>query len=134
MNKYRIGFDFDNVILDIKSDYDLEDISSVASVSDGVIDLLQSNKVVLICTARRNLVDVLLWIEKWCSLYKGEIQSVATWGGSKGMYCAYKGIDVFVDDQEYWKDEIEEWGVKCLHFVKDRDKCPKLLLENEGWL
>lgn len=134
MNTYKIGLDFDDVILDIRGDYDIKDILSIHPVSDGVIELLQNNQVVLICTGRQNLVDVLLWIEKCCPLYIGEIQSAVAWDGSKGIYCKYRGIDVFVDDVGYWVNEINAWGVKVLQFNKDRDKCPKLLLEKEGWL
>jgi hypothetical protein len=131
-----IGLDFDGVIIDCVDveNYWEEDIFEFEPVSDGVIELLDTNRVSLILTGRDDLLSVLLWIAKYAPGYCGEINSAENFGGSKGIYCRWKGVDVFVDDSEDWCRDLERWGVRVLRFDKNVFGCPKKLLESYGYV
>jgi hypothetical protein len=131
-----IGLDFDGVILDYRGveNYWEEDIFEFEPVSDGVIELLETNKIGLILTGRKDLVPVLAWISEYAPSYYGEINSAENFGRSKGLYCVWKGVDIFVDDSDEWCLDLESWGVNFLKFDKDKFKCPKELLEISGYI
>lgn len=131
-----IGLDFDGVILDYEDvdDYWKIDVFEFKPVSEGVIELLNENKVGLILTGREDLLPVLLWVAKYAPGYCGEINSAESFGGSKGLYCKWRGVDLFVDDSDKWCDDIRRWGVKVLQFSKERFGCPKRMLMFFGYL
>lgn len=128
-----IGLDFDNVIVQTGEEWGKLAVAT-SPVSEGVIDLLDSNTVALILTGRDDLLPVFDWIKVWAPDWRGEIHSAQLWGGRKGPYLAFRKVNVFVDDMPEYVEDIRKCGVPVLHFAKEVHYCPKKLLEQEGYL
>lgn len=129
----RIGLDFDKVIVDIGKEYDSSD-NGAQLVSEGAIELLQSNDVATIITKRKDLITVIDWLVENALKWDGELQSSISWGESKGLCCLPRDADVFLDDGQYHVDDIQEQGIEAFLFTKEENGCPKKFLQEKGYL
>lgn len=134
-----IGSDFDGVIADtyslLQAGYDLDsilrddfDVRVIQPLSSGMIRLLNDNRISAVITARHVLTPVYKWLSHYAPGYKGVIQSSKVWNDSKALACFVHGIDVFIDDDPMWIEEISNAGIKALHFEKDMCLDPYTLI------
>lgn len=136
----KIGLDFDGVIVDVDGVTDYwkkEVILELEPVSEKVVRVLNENRIDLVLTGRGDLLPVLEWMMKYVPGYKGEVASAEVFGESKGVYLLFRGVDVFVDDDDRWIEEIRSVcgdSVEVLKFDKRKWKCPVRMLEFFGYM
>lgn len=134
-----IGSDFDGVIADtfslLNEEVTLNDIISgdidvrlIQPLSQNMVSLLNNNKIQVIITARDVLTPVYKWLTHYAPDYRGTIQSSKVWNDSKAIPCLVHGVDIFIDDDPGWVDEINSAGMQALLFVRDIHSDPYKLL------
>ena len=133
-----IGVDFDGVVVSKQAEkvQTVEEMVRVKPTSEGIVQLLNDNIVQMILTGRKDLVPVLEWCRRYVSGYRGEVATAHAYGGSKKRYLLFRGVDVFVTDEDAWLDDLREWeresGKVLLVFDEERDGCVRdLLLRNQ---
>lgn len=135
-----IGSDFDGVIADTfaltEKGVSLEailsgdvDVRLIPPMSKGMVELLNNNNIAVIITARDLLHPVSHWLDHHAPEYKGAIHSSNEWNNSKALGCQAHSIDLFIDDDPVWIDEINNAGIQALHFVRELHADPAELLE-----
>lgn len=135
-----IGSDFDGVIADtyslLQAGYDLDsilrddfDVRVIQPLSSGMIQLLNDNRISAVVTARDVLTPVYKWLSHYAPGYKGIIQSSKVWNDSKALACFIHGIDVFIDDDPVWIEEISNAGIRALHFQRHLHEDPCMILK-----
>lgn len=122
-----IGSDFDGVIADtyslLSEEVSLDaimrgdiDFANIRPLSGRMLDMLKNNRISVIITARDLIAPVYRWMSHHAPEYRGAIESCKDWDDSKANACMAYGIEVFIDDDPGWIEEVSNAGILALHF------------------